>query len=135
MLKDVKNFKGVFMQNMLDKKIGEDESGVINYDKMIGGNGTHWVAYYNSPDNPHVYFFDSFGCIPSDEIQQYLHSSGKLIKFDSKDIQNVASVMCGWYCVAWIKQMANGMRYEDWADEWKDNGSIANEKKIKKMFS
>ncbi|KAJ4452708.1 hypothetical protein PAPYR_13057 [Paratrimastix pyriformis] len=68
---NVKNFIGVFSRNTLPKTIKFDESGVINMDDDKGG-GTHWVCYYNKPDEDYVVYYDSYGIDPPLEILRYL---------------------------------------------------------------
>ena len=70
---------------------------IINMQNSTEGHGTHWVCmYYNGMDN---YYFDAFGFIPPKEVED------KLIKYSysKKDIQDINSSSCGWYCIAFIK--------------------------------
>jgi len=102
-LRNIPNFRGVFAIDTLPKRIFKNESGVINYDKM-SGPGTHWVCYYNSPKYQYVEYFDSFGISPSKEIVNYLETSDKNIMYNSSQIQSNDSVLCGYYCINYIRE-------------------------------
>ena len=69
---------------------------VINLQSSTVGSGTHWTAlYYNSK---HSYYFDPFGFIAPTEVEQKLNE----YTFNNKQIQNLKSTACGYYCVAFI---------------------------------
>ena len=69
---------------------------VINLQSSKDGNGTHWTAlYYNSK---HSYYFDPFGFIAPVKVEQKLNK----YTFNNKQIQNLKSTACGYYCIAFI---------------------------------
>jgi len=69
---------------------------VINLQSSTVGSGTHWTAlYYNSK---HSYYFDPFGFIAPTEVEQKLNE----YTFNNKQIQNLKSTACGYYCIAFI---------------------------------
>jgi hypothetical protein len=87
---------GIFSKDKIPKLIA-DKFYIINMQNSTEGNGTHWVVlYYNGVDN---FYFDAFGFICPKEIED------KLIKYtySKKQIQDVNSSSCGWYCIAFIK--------------------------------
>ena len=60
--------------------------------------GTHWTAIIVYSDS--VLYFDSFGVIcPENEYQLFKHHF-PFIFYNTTDIQNINSVLCGWYCIA-----------------------------------
>jgi len=61
-------------------------------------NGTHWTCLISEKDS--CFYFDSFGCIPPQEIQNLLQKYYKRIYFNNKIIQNLQSVLCGYFCLA-----------------------------------
>lgn len=70
---------------------------ICNLQSSTFGNGTHWVAfYYNGYKN---LYWDSFGFPPPQEIEDKI----KPYDYNSKDIQNIGSSSCGYYCIAFIK--------------------------------
>lgn len=112
LLKNVKSFRGVYSSDNLPKNIFEHESGIVNLDKLYNP-GTHWVAYYNHPNNKYVYYFDSYGLPPSESIKKYLKTSNKQILYNTGEIQKFNSGMCGTYCVHFIKELEKGREFYD----------------------
>ena len=85
------------------------ECGVVNNEDIPGiYGGTHWVAYYNDPKYRTVEFFDSFGLPPAQEIESYLASSNKVIEYNASQIQDKNSVLCGHFCIYYIKERNKG---------------------------
>ncbi|RWS18115.1 hypothetical protein B4U80_10344, partial [Leptotrombidium deliense] len=123
---DIEHFRGVFAKNSLPKKINELEYGIVNNDNLPG-NGTHWVCYYNNPKNKYVEFFDSFGLAPAKEIQKYLETSNKKIKYNSTQIQDVLSIKCGYFCIDFIKDRISGKSMYDCIHKYSINFPIIND--------
>ena len=67
------------------------------------GKGTHWVCYYNK------YYFDSFGLKPTQEIIKYIPE----IKYNNIQYQDKNSVLCGYYCLFFLKKMQKGHKIYD----------------------
>ena len=86
---------GVFMKDELPKKLTKGFY-IVNLQSSTEGNGTHWIALYYSPVCS--YYFDAFGFIAPLEIQN------KIIPYayNDKQIQNLKSSACGFYCIAFI---------------------------------
>jgi hypothetical protein len=69
---------------------------IINLQSSNIGSGTHWTAfYYNSK---HSYYFDAFGFLAPVEVEQKLNE----YTYNNKQIQNLKSTACGYYCIAFI---------------------------------
>lgn len=98
-------------------KIKNTELGVVNMD-LSTGPGTHFVAYFNSPDRDKVIYYDSYAVLPPQEIQKYLHSSGKVIAYNSTQHQPIASVLCGYYCIKVLRELSQGKPYLEVLDEF-----------------
>jgi hypothetical protein len=101
-LKNEPGFRGVFSQDLLPKQIKKRECGIVNLD-TVGGKGTHWVCYFNSPEEKYVEYFDSYGLAPPEELQKYLFTSRKQIIYNTAELQNRDSELCGYYCIDYIK--------------------------------
>lgn len=73
--------------------------------KFKNGNGTHWTAFYCSglPSEINIYY-DSFGFPAPEEVEEKI----KPYIYNSKDIQNINTSSCGFYCIAFIKFL-NGL--------------------------
>jgi hypothetical protein len=78
------------------KKINKDGFYIINLDKS-SGRGTHWTSLYYHPLKS--YYFDSFGFIPPEEIEELIIP----YNHNNKEIQDYKSDACGYYCIAFIK--------------------------------
>jgi hypothetical protein len=85
---------------------------VINYD-LESEPGSHWVLTFNSPQHDHVLFFDSYGIPPGEEILDYLHTAKKPIQFSTSEIQEWASILCGYYCIYIAKELNHGKSFYD----------------------
>ena len=66
---EIPNFKGVFTRDQLPEKIGNRESGIVNFNTSKEP-GSHWVAYFR--EGSKKIYFDSFGQVIPIEIQKYL---------------------------------------------------------------
>lgn len=87
---------GVFSKDLLP----ELKKGfyIINIQNSNDGNGTHWTCLYYGDNN---IYFDSFGSPAPVEVQENL----KDYFYNDKQIQNINSSACGYYCIAFIKFM------------------------------
>ena len=114
-LLNFKNFKGVFMRDKLPKKKSKlVESGIVNL-ASNNSQGTHWVCYYGNN------YFDSFGLPPPNEVLTYMQTppSGRKfaslppIYYNSNEIQDRESVICGHLCLYVLKHLSDGKSYEE----------------------
>jgi hypothetical protein len=87
--------KGVYMKNELPSKLKRGFY-VINLQSSTDGNGSHWTALYY--DSKHSYYFDPFGFLAPTEVEHKLNE----YTFNNKQIQNLKSTACGYYCIAFI---------------------------------
>ena len=109
-MKNTKGFIGVYAHDQLPNIKMNSGSAIINYNNHDQG-GSHWIAVYNHE------FFDSFGIVPSDINQEWMRKSFNVkegdIKYSSTQIQNNSSVMCGFYCIYYIKARQQGISQYD----------------------
>ena len=74
---------------------------IINLDSSTHSDGTHWTAMVVK-DNE-AQFFDPFGVIPSVEIIKFVKKRPKCrLAYVSKQIQDLKSHRCGYFCVAFL---------------------------------
>ena len=97
----IKYFRSIYSRYRLPDRIRKKECGIINLDS-IEGQGTHWVCYRNI-DKQMVEYFDPFGLIMPHEIHHYLATSGKKVIFSQDEIQNRDTVLCGYWCLYYLK--------------------------------
>ena len=91
------NFHGCYSQDNLPRKL-QHGFYIVNAQNENDGNGTHWCAFYFN--NPlHSIWFDPFGFIAN------LDTQNKIMPyiFNDKDLQDIHSTSCGFYCIAFIK--------------------------------
>ena len=110
----IKNFKGVFMRDELNKnsKSTENECLVLNIDS-IKNVGTHWTCLFIK--NSKLYYFDSFGFEPPLEVGDYFE--GKERYYSSFKIQQYNEVICGHYCIYVLYKLSHGFDFYEILDE------------------
>ena len=94
------NINGVFAKDQIKKPL-KDGFYIINLDNS-DGNGTHWTALYKINDAFSLYW-DSFGFPPPEYIDNILYK----YDYNKKQIQDIDSTSCGFYCVAFIKFLSD----------------------------
>jgi len=88
----------VLMKNEFGKK-RENGNFIVNLaSDNDGSNGTHWVTLIVR-DN-YSFYFDSFGCLPPEEIKIFVSEAKKPIYYNTFEIQDLNSSLCGFYCIA-----------------------------------
>lgn len=97
---------------MFSGKIKPTACGVVNMD-LSTGPGTHFTCYFNHPKDKFVYYFDSYGTVPPILVENYLKTSGKIISYNTSQLQPIASVLCGYYCIYVIQRLARGDSFND----------------------
>jgi len=110
MMKNEKQFRGVFAIDLLPKKIHKNECGIVNFQKSTEF-GSHWVCYFNNENTKFVEYFDSFGLEPPELLKTYLKTSNKKIMYNSTQYQKNDSVLCGYYCMEFIRRRNRGESY------------------------
>ena len=117
-------FTGVYSRDNLPNKI-KDGAYVINLDEY-SDIGTHWIALYVK--NNVVTYFDSFGGehIPK-EIKTFINrpsssaSQNGNIKTNVFRIQTYDSIMCGYFCIAFIDFMFKGKTLTEYTNLFSPN--------------
>jgi len=132
-MKNERGWKGVFSKDQLKGKIKKHELGIVNFDD-VGGSGTHWVAYFNSPQSKYAYYFDSYGLPPPEEIKKYLKTSGKQIMFNTSMMQQLNSVLCGIYCVDILKKLNRGDDFYEAIHSFDPYPSEENQEKVEELY-
>jgi hypothetical protein len=68
-------------------------------------SGSHWVLLVCQQTT--CYYQDSFGAPPPQALQELLQTKYKKIPFNNQIIQDMKSVLCGFFCIAaliWFKK-------------------------------
>ena len=96
MLKDLRNFAGIYSKDLLPKDLQMNKWYVVNMQDSGDGHGTHWVCLKTGIP---LTYFDSFGFPPPVEIMEQAKHG---ILYNKHEIQTINSTACGFFCVACI---------------------------------
>ena len=108
---------GVFSKDELPakRKVG---SYYINLQSSDDGNGTHWT-FCRIFENGKAIYFDSFGAPMPQEVAKFL-SIFKPIATNNRQIQDLHSEMCGWFCLALDYFFTYDAKSKDHIEEYDD---------------
>ena len=110
---------GIYIKNELPR--------LKNGNYIINLNGqSHWTALIKKGDK--YYYFDSYGVVPPVDVHNVI---GKKFRWSNRDIQDLNSSSCGWFCIAFLRFMNHKQdldkTYELFIKMFMDN-TIENEK-------
>lgn len=71
-------------------------------DSLDGTGGTHWVGMMI--ENNHVVYFDPFGLSPVEVVKQFVRALPPPV-FNTEQLQNENSSICGWYVLFFLFYM------------------------------
>jgi hypothetical protein len=112
---------GVFSKDLLPKDRYEG-SYYINMQNSEDGGGTHWVLAKILKDNDGEHkaiYFDSFGVGMPKEVEAFL-SPFKPIPYNNRQIQDLPTTQCGYYCLYCDYYLDNLRRFEDISDDYEN---------------
>lgn len=105
---NIDNFNGVFSKDLLPDVLKKGWY-IINLEDHDDGNGTHWTCF-KITDNAVNLYFDSFNFVApktvDEKIMPYI--------YNDKQIQDITSSACGWYCIACINFVEKHNVYGDY---------------------
>ncbi len=87
---------------------GKPGSYIINLQDSKDGFGTHWTAFYLSP-NHHAFYFDPFGVSSPEEVLSMMKKWTKNvgnIYINPFDIQSIKQGFCGEYCIDFLAHIS-----------------------------
>ena len=84
------------------KKLKQDGNYIVNLENH-NQPGSHWTALILAPKN--CLYFDSFGMPPPEKIYNFLEKKYKKVDFSRKEIQDMDSTLCGYFCLEFFKFM------------------------------
>jgi hypothetical protein len=96
---------GIYSKDELPKDL-KNGWYIINLENSNDGSGTHWTCFKKGVIN---LYFDSFGFIFPEEVKERLTN----ITYNHKEIQNINSIMCGYFCIALINEMEKSVIKDD----------------------
>jgi hypothetical protein len=110
-----KKLNGIYMKDEIPKKL-KNGWYIFNMDDSTDPrDGTHWVAFKRSNNNN--FYFDPIGIIPPLEVLEKC----KNCNYNKKQIQDIDSTACGWFCIAIILWETNGGKITDFIKCFSDN--------------
>jgi hypothetical protein len=77
-------------------------------DKGRPNEGSHWVALYikKMPDGKiQPIYFDSYGVAPPKSVTDFVGTPP--VPYNTKFIQGMLSVICGWFCLAFLYMLTS----------------------------
>jgi hypothetical protein len=95
----IDNFNGIFSKDLLPDALVNGWY-IINLENHDEGNGTHWTCLKITNDRMNIYF-DSFNFVAPESVDEKIMP----YIYNDKQIQDVTSSACGWYCVACMHYM------------------------------
>ena len=57
------------------------------------------------------YYFDSFGIDPAEEILKFMKTSRKPVIMNIYRIQDINSILCGYFCIYFINELLKGKEF------------------------
>lgn len=121
-LSKIKGYAGCFLKSEIQMK-PSDICAVVNLESHPPGS--HWVSFYIRSGI--LYYFDSFGIVPPNEIVEIAKNRKLEIVYQDSDLQKLSSKRCGYYCVYFIKEMAKNKSFFDVVFSFKQSPSEKNE--------
>lgn len=115
---------------------------IINLD-MHWQNGSHWTALYADLDGGKVYFFDSYGHKPHENIRKtmkviatFIQSKNKYVILDyNKNRHQYGNSECGVYSSYFIESMLKGSKFDELCHMNKIPDSYVNKLRSKYFFN
>jgi hypothetical protein len=99
---------GVFTKDELKDIKKQDGNYILNLQSSEDGNGSHWTCFIVEGDK--TYYFDSFGFPAPKEFGKW---NKEKYFWSDKQIQNLYSTVCGYYCIAFLIYMNNRPRLSE----------------------
>jgi hypothetical protein len=121
----VKGFNGVFTKDQIPKPIKKGWY-IINLQNFAEGGGTHWTCF--KVGGKSIEYYDAFGFPPPIEVMRIAKGD---IKWSPKQIQNIKSTACGWYCIA---RILSPLPYQKFIDKF-STYTTENDRVLKEMLT
>ena len=97
---NIPNFQVKMNDEMPNEPFKKNSYYIINLEDLKD-DGSHWVCVIVDKNGKTLYF-DSFGCVPSLQVEEFLHKSKHKYVYSNRIIQDLKSVQCGLFCMGII---------------------------------
>lgn len=107
--KNIPGFNSVISRTQFKTKISELKPGdsmIINLDPGYKHGGTHWVALRVSSEAPIIYYKDSFGAPPPEDVSKQCNKIGYGCVYGNRINQKLREVNCGKRSADWLRNMS-----------------------------
>ena len=132
-LKNISSFIGCFPSNKIPSINRYPSSLVINTEKD-SEKGAHWVAIYLTKTA--CYYFDSFGVgVLENDIRNFLKAYYRTIVYNKIQIQDIRSVKCGHFCIAFITFVNNKKSYVMFINQFDHFNLILNDRIVNQIVT
>lgn len=99
---------GVYAANHVPKLLSTPAAIITNLDTS-DKPGSHWVAIYIDKNGYGIYF-DSYGLAPASKYHlDRLRKNCERFQWNKKQVQSVASQVCGEHCIMFLYHMCSGI--------------------------
>ena len=95
-------------------------------------SGSHWVATFVKDGR--INYFDSFGLPPFQEIVNHAKKNNLTLIHQKKQIQNLFTTTCGYFCLYFLNEMNKGNTYFDLLQVFDVHDTMKNERFIERYF-
>jgi hypothetical protein len=107
-LKNVKSFMGAFPSDLLPHSITMPTTVIVNTDNHTEP-GAHWLAIRLEHRCSTAFYFDSYGLAPDiPDIQSFLRRNCRVMNYNTTQLQDPLSTVCGKYCFLFALYMDRG---------------------------
>jgi len=129
---DNRYYGGTYSKDKLPKFIENNKFYIVNLDDAMNG-GTHWCLICNFNNN-NILYIDPFGVVPPIQALDFMRTSKRHIYYSTLTLQDIKSILCGYYCIYMIEQMIDGRLFLDIIAQDFTNDRIKNDNLIKRYF-
>jgi Adenovirus endoprotease len=99
-------FTGTFPWDIAPPITNYPASMILNTDPH-NKPGQHWVSLYFDKSK-HCSYFDSFGLLPSENIENYIKKFSVSFDCNSKMLQSFCTTTCGQFCLYFLYWRSRG---------------------------
>ena len=132
-LRNTENFYGCYPIDEIPTFTSFPAFCIVN-NQRSGKPGGHWLAILITKRN--FFYFDSFGLsILETELEKYFrkYNRGRVF-FSRKCIQHAQSISCGFFCIAFVKNVHSVISYDRFLDKFNSMNLIENDKIVKRFI-
>lgn len=112
---NITGWRGIYSRTDAKKivpRLAPGESIILNLDPKYSQGGTHWVALRRSAYAPLIFYKDSFGAPPPNDVVSATRAAGLGLIYGNRINQKNEEVNCGKRAAEWLADMENASEDE-----------------------